>query len=203
MPPRSACLSVESPTPSRPGPAGGSPALTESPPAPGFTLLAAKEKCFLHRTRASAKLASTQNSGFPGRAVFVSCPQTVAASRQNAFLYDGLASGRTIYSYVGGNPISKTDPLGLVSAPGDNSVYPPTMNCSCVLMCMEEPHFLDDLCEGKPEKKKDDACEATPAKKGKKGLPGMCTITTQYLKGMYCTQQCYGFCSGATTSSPY
>jgi hypothetical protein len=68
---------------------------------------------------------------------------------------------------------------------------------------MEEPNFLDDICDGKSEKKKDDVCEATPAKKGKKGKPSMCAVTTQYLKGMYCSQQCYGFCSGSTTSNPY
>lgn len=115
----------------------------------------------------------------------------------------GIEGGGNGYGYVGGNPMSRIDPLGLASTPGDNSVYPPTMNCSCVLKCMEGPHFLDELCDGKPEKKKDDVCEATPAKKGKKGLPGVCEVATQYVKGMYCTQQCYGFCSGSTSSSPY
>lgn len=63
--------------------------------------------------RASAKLASTQKTLFLGRAVFVSYPQARTASSKNGFAYDGFTSGRTIYSYVGGNPISLSDPSGL------------------------------------------------------------------------------------------
>jgi hypothetical protein len=33
--------------------------------------------------------------------------------RENAYLYDGNVSGQTIYAYVGGNPVSNVDPLGL------------------------------------------------------------------------------------------
>ena len=72
-----------------------------------------KRKCRLHCVRASAKLASTQKCLALGRAAFVSCPQTVAASRQNAYPYDGWASGQTIYAYVEGNPVAYTDVLGL------------------------------------------------------------------------------------------
>jgi RHS repeat-associated protein len=47
----------------------------------------------LHRARASAKLASTQNRFTPGRAVFVSCSQLADASTQNALHFDEWASG--------------------------------------------------------------------------------------------------------------
>jgi hypothetical protein len=60
-----------------------------------------------------------KKTGFPGRIVFVSDLQARTASRQNGFAYDELVSGQTIYSYVGGNPLSYTDPEGLVAdAPG-------------------------------------------------------------------------------------
>lgn len=50
----------------------------------------------MHRARASAKLASTQNRFTAGRAVFVSASQLVAASTQNALHYDEGASGRSL-----------------------------------------------------------------------------------------------------------
>jgi hypothetical protein len=51
-------------------------------------------------------------------------PSLVAESpRKNAFPYDELASGRGVYGYVGGNPASSLDPLGLyalVTQSGNN-----------------------------------------------------------------------------------
>lgn len=38
--------------------------------------------------------------------------QMSTGSRQNAFGYDGGASGQTIYHYVGGNPAARVDPFG-------------------------------------------------------------------------------------------
>ena len=52
---------------------------------------------------------------FKGEPVFVHCAQTVTASGQNALFYDGGASGQIIYTYVGGNPLSRIDPLGLLN----------------------------------------------------------------------------------------
>src|SRR5208282_4947926 len=52
------------------------------------------------------------NLRFKGETVFVQSAQTVTASRQNAFDYDECMSGSIIYTYVGGNPLSRIDPSG-------------------------------------------------------------------------------------------
>lgn len=74
--------------------------------------------------------AKTSN---PGRAVFVSCPQARTASSENAFGYDGGASGQTIYTYVDGDPVNLVDPSGLASVyrgPGNSfSDRPPPGPC--------------------------------------------------------------------------
>jgi len=85
----------------------------------------AAQPCPLHRVRAWAKLASTPKTSNPGRAVFVSIPQVRTPSSEMRFLYDGGASGQTIYAYVGGNPLSFVDPFGLTEvSPNPNGVVP-------------------------------------------------------------------------------
>ena len=79
----------------------------------------------MHRARASAKLASTQNRFTPGRAVFVSCSQLADASTQNALHFDEWASGGSFdketnlnYNYFrdydpGTGRYVQSDPIGL------------------------------------------------------------------------------------------
>ena len=54
-----------------------------------------------------------------GERAFVHSLQLPDASRENAHRYDGCVAGRSVYSYVRGNPINLIDPLGL--APGFNT----------------------------------------------------------------------------------
>ena len=48
-----------------------------------------------------------------GGATFVSCAQTRVVSGNNEFLYEVFTSERTIYTYVGGNPVIYVDSKGL------------------------------------------------------------------------------------------
>jgi len=48
-----------------------------------------------------------------GEGVFVSRSLTRTTPRENGLPYDELASGATIYAYVGNNPLIRTDPKGL------------------------------------------------------------------------------------------
>jgi hypothetical protein len=91
---------------------------------------AAKEKAktACHRVRAWLKIASRKKLLKTGEAVFVQSAQTVAAYREKACWYGETVSGQTIYSYVGGNPLSGKDPLGLQAVtvfPGGDWPYPP------------------------------------------------------------------------------
>lgn len=63
--------------------------------------------------RARPKLASREKRTTQGESVFVICALTRITSRETALRYDGLASGATVYTYAGDNPVSFTDEHGL------------------------------------------------------------------------------------------
>lgn len=66
----------------------------------------------------SLKIASRKIFFKVGGFDFVFSPETRIAPSENALPYDQPASGAIIYSYVGGNPVNYSDPLGLWSVKG-------------------------------------------------------------------------------------
>ena len=86
--------------------------LTRTPPVDRRQKTAAKEGC--PRACAQPECASTQNSILHREPVFFIPRQALVASSKNALAYDGWSSGPIIYTYVGGNPISRVDPMGLL-----------------------------------------------------------------------------------------
>ena len=80
-----------------------------------LTESAAKKKMLLCQRIAWQNMPLGKNCLKPRGSVFVYCPESRIASRENAFDYDECVSGSIIYTYVEGNPLSLIDPLGLTA----------------------------------------------------------------------------------------
>jgi hypothetical protein len=74
------------------------------------------------RAGAQPECASRKKPTDSRERVFFIRPQALEAPSKNALPYDGWSSGPIIYAYVGGNPLSYVDPLGL-SALGDAGAF--------------------------------------------------------------------------------
>ena len=89
----------------------------------------------------------------------------------------GLSGGSNTFGYVRGNPVLRYDVLGLFDNihGWENSVYPPTANCSFVIKCTKDlKERLDNdknpKVPKKPKKPKD-MKEVKDAMKGRVGKP--------------------------------
>jgi hypothetical protein len=58
------------------------------------------------------KLASGPKSIYTRNRVFLIAPLVAESLRKNAFPYDALVSGRSVYAYASGDPVDNTDPTG-------------------------------------------------------------------------------------------
>ena len=106
----------------------------------------------------------------------------------------GVFVSLNTYAYVGNNPLVWSDPLGLKAERGDNSIYPPSMNCSCTLNCQS--------CRGG----KSPICDVLPFRNPKIGnveIPIIGTLCKEVEGGFSCARQCTEFCSGRSKISPY
>jgi hypothetical protein len=81
-------------------------------------LRATKVKCRLDpHTQLSRNSRLGKIESYTRSCVFLIAPLAAESHQKNAFPYDDLVSGRGVYAYVGGNPLSRIDRFGLAGGP--------------------------------------------------------------------------------------
>lgn len=96
-----------------------------------------------------AECASGKNSSPPMQTLQRRRCQTRARSRKKGCVYGVRVSGPTIFSYVGGNPLSYTDPEGLrpfPKPPSESKNQPDCDSNGCKVICLGAPGHYGVFC---------------------------------------------------------
>ncbi len=112
----------------------------------------------------------------------------------------GLEGGWNRFGYAEANPLEYIDPFGLRASPGDNSIYPPTHNCSCVINCVKTIEVSEIPST---------FCSELYKKLSKGGIvsslmgTALGELCVGFWKESTCRTQCTDCCSGKSDCCPY